>query len=53
MSEQAAGKVRSIGVSNYAVEDLEELMAAAAVPPAINQIEVPASQRRGINSLER
>mmetsp|Transcript_27407 Transcript_27407/g.63672 ORF Transcript_27407/g.63672 Transcript_27407/m.63672 type:complete len:367 (+) Transcript_27407:44-1144(+) len=37
---QAQGKVRSIGVSNYAVEDLEELMAACSVPPAINQIEV-------------
>ena len=37
---QAAGLVRSLGVSNYAVEDLEELMASARVVPAINQIEI-------------
>ena len=37
----AAGLVRSIGVSNYAVEDFEELMAGgASVVPAVNQIEV-------------
>ena len=33
------GKIRSIGVSNYTVEDYEELMEHASVPPAINQIE--------------
>ena len=37
---QAAGLVRSLGVSNYAVEDLEELMASARVVPTINQIEI-------------
>ena len=37
---QAAGLVRSLGVSNYAVEDLEELMESASVVPAINQIEI-------------
>jgi diketogulonate reductase-like aldo/keto reductase len=37
---QAAGLVRSLGVSNYAVEDFEELMESAAVVPAINQIEI-------------
>ena len=38
---QAAGLVRSIGVSNYAVEDFEELMASGAtVVPAVNQIEI-------------
>ena len=34
------GVIRSIGVSNYTVEDYEELMAKCSVPPAINQIEV-------------
>ena len=39
---QKAGLVRSLGVSNYAVEDLEELIApgAATVVPTINQIEI-------------
>jgi diketogulonate reductase-like aldo/keto reductase len=36
-----AGKVREIGVSNYAVEVLEELKEFAKVwPPAVNQVEV-------------
>ena len=34
------GLVRSLGVSNYAVEDFQELMASATVTPAINQIEI-------------
>jgi diketogulonate reductase-like aldo/keto reductase len=38
---RAAGQIRSLGVSNYAVEDFEELMAGGAtVTPAINQIEI-------------
>uniref|UniRef100_A0A6T0HAS6 NADP-dependent oxidoreductase domain-containing protein n=2 Tax=Emiliania huxleyi TaxID=2903 RepID=A0A6T0HAS6_EMIHU len=38
---QAAGQVRSLGVSNYAVQDLDELMASGAtVTPSINQIEI-------------
>jgi len=38
---QKAGKIRTLGVSNYAVEDFEELMASGAtVTPAINQIEI-------------
>jgi len=38
---RAAGQIRSIGVSNYAVEDFEELMASGAtVTPAVNQIEI-------------
>jgi len=38
---KAAGLVRSIGVSNYAVEDFKELMASGAtVTPVINQIEI-------------
>ena len=36
-----AGLIRSIGVSNYAVEDFEELMSSGAtVVPAVNQIEI-------------
>ena len=39
---KAEGKIRSLGLSNYAVEDYQELMAdpRATVPPAVNQIEV-------------
>ncbi len=34
-----AGKVRAIGVSNYMIPHLEELLAAAEIVPAVNQIE--------------
>ena len=34
----AAGLVRSIGVSNYGVKQLEALAAAADIPPAVNQV---------------
>ncbi|HTL66372.1 MAG TPA: aldo/keto reductase [Lacunisphaera sp.] len=34
-----SGRVRAIGVSNYMIPHLEELLAAAAVVPAVNQIE--------------
>jgi len=37
---QAEGKVRSIGVSNYMVKHLEELLAHAKVKPSVNQIEL-------------
>ncbi|KAH0608803.1 uncharacterized protein H6S33_001031 [Morchella sextelata] len=33
------GKVRSIGVSNFTRERIEEILAFAKIPPAINQIE--------------
>lgn len=36
---QAAGKVKSIGVSNFLQEDLEAILKTAKVVPAINQIE--------------
>ncbi|MFF1384993.1 aldo/keto reductase [Arthrobacter sp. NPDC058288] len=43
---QAAGKVRSIGVSNFKPGHLERLMAACDVVPAVNQIQVsPAITR--------
>ncbi|TCD64297.1 hypothetical protein EIP91_004275 [Steccherinum ochraceum] len=34
------GKVKSIGVSNFSVKNLEILLAAATIVPAVNQIEV-------------
>jgi diketogulonate reductase-like aldo/keto reductase len=34
----AAGLVRSIGVSNYSVNQLAALAAAADIPPAVNQV---------------
>lgn len=36
---RAEGLCRSIGVSNYGVHHLEELLAVCAVPPAVNQVE--------------
>lgn len=35
----ANGGVRSIGVSNFGVRELEELLAVATIPPAVNQVE--------------
>ncbi|TGJ83635.1 hypothetical protein E0Z10_g5124 [Xylaria hypoxylon] len=46
---QAAGKTRSIGVSNFEVEDFEIIFKTAKVAPAINQIEFhPYSQQREV-----
>lgn len=36
----AGGRVRSIGVSNYTVRHLEELLANCRVRPAVNQVEL-------------
>jgi diketogulonate reductase-like aldo/keto reductase len=36
----ADGKARAIGVSNYTVRHLEELLASAKIPPAVNQVEL-------------
>uniref|UniRef100_A0A3Q2QG65 Zgc:56622 n=1 Tax=Fundulus heteroclitus TaxID=8078 RepID=A0A3Q2QG65_FUNHE len=35
---QATGKVKSIGVSNFSVLQLERLLALCRVPPAVNQV---------------
>jgi methylglyoxal/glyoxal reductase len=35
----ADGKVRAVGVSNFLVHHLEDLMANASVPPVVNQVE--------------
>ncbi|MFJ6652991.1 aldo/keto reductase [Microbacterium sp. NPDC091313] len=46
-----AGKARSIGVSNFLVPHLEEVVEATGVTPAINQIELhPAYQRRDLTA---
>lgn len=46
------GRVRAIGVSNFMVRHLEELLAHAKVVPAINQIEVsPFLQQREVRAL--
>jgi len=37
---QAAGKAKSIGVSNYTVRHLEEMQKYAKVTPAVNQVEL-------------
>ncbi|KAL4623580.1 1,5-anhydro-D-fructose reductase-like isoform X1 [Arapaima gigas] len=37
---QATGKVKSIGVSNFNISQLERLLAVAKVPPAVNQVEL-------------
>ncbi|RHZ62803.1 uncharacterized protein CDV56_108403 [Aspergillus thermomutatus] len=34
-----AGKIRSIGVSNFTIEKMQELLVTAEIPPAVNQIE--------------
>lgn len=44
---QAAGKTRAIGVSNFMIRHLEELLAQTDVVPAVNQIETsPFIQRK-------
>ena len=35
----AEGKVRAIGLSNFSPEQFEEVMAIAAIPPAVHQVE--------------
>jgi diketogulonate reductase-like aldo/keto reductase len=52
---RARGHARSIGVSNFDVGELDEVMAIAQVQPAVNQIELnPFSYRRAlIDACER
>ena len=43
------GRCRAIGVSNYMVQHLEELLSHAKIPPAVNQIELhPWCQQRDV-----
>ncbi|MFD8868572.1 aldo/keto reductase [Streptomyces sp. NPDC059590] len=45
----ADGKVRAIGVSNFMVDHLTALLAAASVVPAVNQLEIhPYFQQRAV-----
>ncbi|PYI16040.1 Aldo/keto reductase, partial [Aspergillus violaceofuscus CBS 115571] len=45
----AKGKIRSIGVSNFTREKIEELLKTAQIPPAVNQIEAhPYLQQRDL-----
>jgi 2,5-diketo-D-gluconate reductase A len=37
-AEKAAGRVRAIGVSNYGLDEIDELTAATGETPAVNQI---------------
>ena len=48
----AERRVRAIGVSNFMVPHLEQLLASASEPPAVNQIEVsPFLQQRDVRTL--
>ncbi|RAH67463.1 aldo/keto reductase [Aspergillus aculeatinus CBS 121060] len=45
----AKGKIRSIGVSNFTREKIEELLKTAKIPPAVNQVEAhPYLQQRDL-----
>ncbi|KAJ2928608.1 hypothetical protein H1R20_g8478, partial [Candolleomyces eurysporus] len=49
LEAKAAGKIKSVGVSNYGVHHLEELKAAGYEAPTINQIELhPFCQQKPI-----
>uniref|UniRef100_A0A673LV60 alcohol dehydrogenase (NADP(+)) n=1 Tax=Sinocyclocheilus rhinocerous TaxID=307959 RepID=A0A673LV60_9TELE len=37
---KATGKVKSIGVSNFTIEQLVRLLSVAKIPPAVNQVEL-------------
>jgi len=40
LEAQVAGKIRSIGVSNYGVKHIEEMLASGKPLPAVNQVEL-------------
>lgn len=49
-----AGRAKAIGVSNYMIPHLEELLPAAKVPPAVNQIEFhPYLQSKALHAFCR
>lgn len=49
-----AGRVRSIGVSNFRVDDLEKLLPAAKIQPAVDQVELhPYFQQRELRPFLR
>lgn len=49
----ADGKARAIGVSNYMTHHLEELLAHATLPPAVNQIELSPYNYKSRRTLVR
>lgn len=40
MEELVGEKVRTIGVSNFSIENFEKLSKTQKIPPAVNQIEI-------------
>ncbi|RXW24944.1 hypothetical protein EST38_g908 [Candolleomyces aberdarensis] len=49
LEAKAAGKIRSVGVSNYGIHHIEEIKAAGLEIPAVNQLELhPLCQHRSI-----
>jgi 2,5-diketo-D-gluconate reductase A len=43
------GRARSIGVSNFNVQELAQVLAGATIPPAVNQVQLsPFEYRRGL-----
>jgi diketogulonate reductase-like aldo/keto reductase len=49
----AGGQVRAIGVSNFMVDHLRNLLDTASVVPAVNQLEIhPYYQQRGVQDLD-
>lgn len=47
-----AGKIRSIGISNFTIEKTQELLKTAEIPPAANQIEAhPYLQQPGLTKF--
>jgi len=51
---QASGYARSIGVSNFSVAELDEVLAVAGEPPAVNQVQFSpfAFRRRLLDACE-
>jgi diketogulonate reductase-like aldo/keto reductase len=50
----ADGRCRAIGVSNYGVRELEEILASGRTTPAVNQVEYnPFSQPRAVHAFCR
>ena len=47
-----SGKAKAIGVSNFSSKKLEDLLAVARVPPAVNQVEChPAWHQKKLQSV--
>ncbi|XP_077236868.1 NADPH-dependent aldo-keto reductase, chloroplastic-like [Tasmannia lanceolata] len=48
----ASGQARAIGVSNFSTKKLQEMLAFAKVPPAVNQVEChPGWQQPGLHNF--